>query len=85
MSKRRQVRLDEAELTEIQKLARRNHMTTAEWVRRTLRAARRATTGLEPKKKLQVVRAAAKHQFPTADVTQMLAEIEGGYVPPSQT
>jgi hypothetical protein len=28
-----------------------------------------------------VVRAAAKHAFPTADIDQMLSEIEAGYGP----
>jgi hypothetical protein len=32
-----------------------------------------------PERKLAVVRAAARHRFPTADVDQMLAEIEHGY------
>jgi len=31
-------------------------------------------------RKVQAIRAAARHAFPTADVEQMLAEIEGGYL-----
>jgi hypothetical protein len=31
------------------------------------------------RKKLEVVRAAARHAFPTADIDQMLGEIEHGY------
>jgi hypothetical protein len=54
-------------------------MTTAEWVRQALRTAQRQTPGGDVKKRLQVVRAAARHAFPTADVEQMLAEIESGY------
>ncbi len=79
MSKRLQVLLDEDELAEIQEIARRQHMTTAEWVRQALRTAQRQTPGGDVKKRLQVVRAAARHEFPTADVEQMLAEIESGY------
>lgn len=30
-------------------------------------------------KRLQAIRAAARHGFPTADIDQMLAEIERGY------
>ena len=71
--------LDDAELAEIQKAARRARMTTAEWVRQALRAARRAQPRGEAKKKLEVVRAAARHAFPTADIDQMLQEIERGY------
>ena len=80
MSKRLQVLLDEAELTEIRKAARRQRLTTAAWVRQALRAARRAEPGADAKKKLAVVRAAARHAFPTADIDQMLAEIEQGYI-----
>jgi hypothetical protein len=40
MSQRLQVLLDEAELREIRKLARRERMSVAEWVRGALRRAR---------------------------------------------
>ena len=46
----------------------------------TLRAARRRGPGGDTSKKLAVVRAAARHAFPTADIPQMLAEIERGYL-----
>ena len=42
MSSRLQVVLDKVELREIQEVARRHRMTTAEWVRQALRAARHA-------------------------------------------
>lgn len=80
MSKRLQVLLDEKELGEIQRVARRHRMTTAEWVRQALRAARRAAPSSGAAKKLGVVRAAARHAFPAPDIEQMLREIEGGYV-----
>jgi hypothetical protein len=80
MSKRLQVLLDESELSDIRKTARRQKLTTAAWVRQALRAARRAEPGTDAKKKLAVVRAAARHRFPTADIAQMLAEIEQGYL-----
>lgn len=79
MSKRLQVLLDEQELDEIQRLARAQRMTTAEWVRQALRAGRRAQPGTGPRKKLEAVRLAARHQFPTADIDEMLAQIERGY------
>jgi hypothetical protein len=78
-SKRLQVLLDDAELAEIRKLARRQRLTTAAWVRQALRAARREQPGADAKKKLATVRAATTHAFPTADIDQMLAEIERGY------
>ena len=74
-----QVLLDESELSEIQRVARAQRMTVAEWVRQTLRAARSRESSGDIKKKLEVVRAAARHSYPTADMDQMLAEIESGY------
>jgi len=79
MSKRLQVLLDEQELKEIQKLADGRRMTTAEWVRQALRAARRAAPRSSAKKKLDAVRLATKHRFPTADIDEMLAQIGRGY------
>ena len=78
MSKRLQVLLEESELAEIRKLARRQRLSTAAWVRQALRAARRAEPGADAKKKLAVVRAAVAYSFPTADIDQMLREIEQG-------
>ena len=81
MSKRLQVLLEEDELSEIQQAARRHRMTTAEWVRQALRLARRAEPRSDAGKKLAVVRAATRHSFPTADIEDMLKEIERGYGP----
>jgi predicted 2-oxoglutarate/Fe(II)-dependent dioxygenase YbiX len=79
MSKRLQVLLDEFELREIQRVARAQKMTVAEWVRQTLRGARNREPLVDVRKKLDVVRAAARHSYPTADINQMIAEIEQGY------
>jgi hypothetical protein len=79
MSKRLQVVLDDEELADIQRVARRNHMTSSEWVRQVLSKARRAEPRGDVKKKLAFVRGAAEHAFPTADIDQMLEEIERGY------
>lgn len=79
MSKRLQVLLDESELREVRRIARRHQMTVAEWVRRALRAARRAEPSRAADRKVAVVRAASRHEFPTADIGRMLAEIESGY------
>jgi hypothetical protein len=80
MSKRLQVILDDDELAEIRRAARRSKTTVAHWVRTALRAARRQEPRGDTKKKLEVVRAAAGHAFPTADIDQMLQEIERGYL-----
>lgn len=72
--------LEEAELLEIQETARRNGMTVAEWVRRSLREARKEGPVRDTLRKLEVVRAAVRHEFPTANIEEMLEEIERGYV-----
>ncbi len=79
MTKRLQVLLDEVELREVQKAARRERMSTAEWVRRALRAARRTKPLSDTGRKLDVIRAASRHGFPAPDIDRMLAEIERGY------
>jgi len=79
MSKRLQVLLPEREMSEIQRLAKREHLTVGEWVRRALREARANRPATDPETKLKAVRKAANYSFPTADVEQMLQEIERGY------
>jgi hypothetical protein len=79
MSKRLQVLLPDREMSEIQRLAKREGLTVGEWVRRTLREARAGRPVIEPETKLKAVRRAAKYSFPTADIEQMLSEIERGY------
>lgn len=79
MSKRLQVLLDEAEYREIRRLARQRRATVAAWVREALRAARAQQPSRRTDEKLKALRAAAAHGYPTADVDQMLAEIERGY------
>lgn len=82
MSMRLQVVLSEEELAAIRADARRHGMTVSEWVRRALRAARQERSSRDTAPKLAAVRAAARHSFPTADIDQMLAEIERGYQSP---
>ena len=79
MSKRLQVLLPDQEMSDIQRLARRERLTVGEWVRRALREARASRPVIEPETKLKAVRRAAKYSFPTADLEQMLSEIERGY------
>ncbi len=74
-----QVLLDESELREIQRAARAQKMKVSVWVRQALRVARaQAPTG-DASRKLDVVRAAVRHSYPTGDIEQMIAEIEHGY------
>lgn len=78
MSERLQVLLEEAEFAEIRRIARRHRMTVAEWVRQALRAARRDEPVTEPRRKLMAVREAAQYELPTADIAEVLADIERG-------
>ena len=80
MSQRLQVLLDEGEFAEIRRIARRQHVTVAEWVRQALRQARLDQPAGDPRRKLTAVREAAGHAYPAPDIDQMLAEIERGYV-----
>jgi hypothetical protein len=85
MSKRLQVVLDEAELARFQRVAAAVGLTTSEWARQTLRRAERELAADDPAPKLAAIRRAAAHQFPTADIDRMLAEIEQGYADPART
>jgi hypothetical protein len=80
MTKRLQVLLRDPEYREIQRIARSRRMSVAEWVRQALHSAKREEPMGDVSKKLEALRAAAKFEFPTADMDQMLAEIEQGYL-----
>jgi hypothetical protein len=79
VAKRLQVILQDPDYREIQKMARSRRMSLAEWVRQALDSARRREPLGSPGKKLEVIRASAQHDYPTADIDAMLAEIEMGY------
>ena len=79
MAKRLQVILQDPDYHEVQRIARSRHMSLAEWVRRALDLARRHESLGATGKKLEVIRAAAWHDYPTGDIDTMRAEIERGY------
>lgn len=79
MAKRLQVILQDPEYREIQRMARTRRMSLAEWVRQALDLARRREPLGDAGKKLEIIRAAAKHDYPTGNIDTMLAEIEKGY------
>lgn len=77
MSTRLQVVLNEAELNKYRRLAAREGLTLSEWVRQKLRrSGRDETPGNETpgniERKLATIRAAARHNFPTADLDRMV-------------
>jgi hypothetical protein len=80
MPKRLQVILQDSDYREIQRVARSRHMSIAEWVRQALAVARRQEPLGNLSQKLEAIRAASRHSFPTADIDTMLAEIESGYL-----
>lgn len=80
MSMRLQVVLSGDELEEIREAATAQGMTVSEWVRRALRRARRQVALGDPARRLAAVRAATRHEFPTADIETMLQQIERGYL-----
>lgn len=84
MPKRLQVILQDSVYREIRQVARARRMSIAEWVRQALDLARRREPASDVEKKLAVVRAAVKHNGPTADIEVILDEIERGYLSDSQ-
>lgn len=83
MSKRLQVLLDEPDWRDVKRAARAKKLTVAEWVRQVLRSARERQPDGVPDRKLAAIRAAARQRVPTADIDEMLAQIERGYLDPS--
>jgi hypothetical protein len=81
MTKRLQVLMDDDELRTIQRLARKERITTAEWVRRRLREGSASTP--DTAAKLAAIHAAYRHSAPAPDIDQMLDEIERGYLSPT--
>jgi len=82
MSKRLQVLLEEGDFEELRKDAARAGLPVSEWVRRALREARQRTPQRDLDSKLRAIRSAVRHEGATADIDQMLAEIEQGYTEP---
>lgn len=81
MTKRLQVIIQDPDYQEIQLVARARSMSIAEWVRQALDKARRQEPVGGIGKKLDAIRAAARHEYPSGDIGKILAEIERGYVP----
>lgn len=78
MAKRLQVLLDEAEYLEIRRAAERERMTIAEWVRQSLRSARRGEAE-RVSTKLRALADAVAHDFPTGGIEEVLGDIDAGH------
>jgi len=79
MPKRLQMILQDTEYRDIQRAARSRQMSIADWVRQALALACRRQPLGDVAKKLEIVRATAKNEYPTGDIDTMLAEIRQGY------
>ena len=77
MTKRLQVLFEDEEFLAIQASAQKERVTVAEWVRQALRIARQRRS-LGQQDKLRAISKAVQHQFPTANIDQMLTEISMG-------
>ena len=65
---------------EITRLARARQITPSEWARQAIIQALNSEITAVTTRKREALRAATKYDFPPADIAQMLAEIEQGYL-----
>jgi len=80
MTKRLQILLSEAEFEQLRVTARTNDVSVGEWVRQAIRRSFGEPLIRPKQAKLVAVREALAHYAPTADIDQMNAEIEEGYL-----
>lgn len=80
MSKRLQVLLEPREYKTFQEIARHAGISLGEWVRQALRSAGGRHAGKSADEKIRNIRRASLYNLPTADINQMLSEIEKGYL-----
>jgi hypothetical protein len=80
MTQRLQVLLEDEEFDELRAAAKAHRMTVADWVRQALRQARGAGSPYETGRKLALIREAARHAYPTAEMDDLLRVIERGYL-----
>lgn len=86
MSRRLQVELGNREFEQIRMMARRQRMSVDDWILKVLREAHRSqpqrgAEAEEADRKLALLDRAMEYEFPTADIDQMLAEVQRGYLP----
>jgi hypothetical protein len=80
MGMRLRVTLSDDEAAVLAELAASEGVTVSEWVRRALREAPRRQTAGVAEARMAAIRTAATYSFPTADIDDMLAQIQRGYV-----
>lgn len=72
MAKRLQIILKDSEYRELQRAARSRHISISEWVRQVLALARQREPVGAAGRKLEVIRAAARFDYPSADIDRVL-------------
>lgn len=68
--------MDPEELKSYRKTARRDGLRLSEWVRLRLRQAQRDAPVRKAEEKLRAIAVATSYSFPTADIDQLLDEID---------
>lgn len=69
--------LNEAEYQQIQRAAANAGISISQWVQQAIASSLSSESQESIGRKLEAIRAAVKHSFPTADISVMLAEIAG--------
>lgn len=80
MSKRLQVLVEPKEYRLFQHIAEEKGLSLGEWVRQILRRFAQSASIKDPQTKIDQIRKASRHEFPSGDIGQILAEIEKGYL-----
>ena len=70
--------MNEEEIEDYRRVARREGLTLSEWARSALRKARRSLSGPTPERKIAALDRALTCGHPTSDIGEMLASIEDG-------
>ena len=78
MSKRLQVIVPDDEFDAIHQTASSQGLSMSAWVRGVLQQARRDASSHQMERKRSAIRLALTHDFPTADIDEMLEEIDQG-------
>ena len=80
MSTHLQLVVSKKELEELKAIAQEEGLTVSEWVRRAVRTARSYRPKQNQATKLRAMQNIARYNTPTADVEQILTEIDAGRV-----
>lgn len=79
-SARLQVLLPSGEYRSLRSRARRDGMSVGEWVRQVLRRNIQPGPAKSAERKLEAIRRAAQHAYPTGDINRLIEETERGYL-----